>query len=543
MMRVCFGLLLASSLGAAAFFLLRSRGFDCDELEHLHAACAVSWGQVPYRDFFEHHGPALYYLLQPVLWLTGAEPSALWGSRALMAALSAATLGLIAATAFRLSGRAAAVLAPVLLACTTIFFGKAVEIRPDVPSMALLAAAAFVVASPPTRRAPLAWLGVGVLLGLATLFTQKAVVPAVALAVAQSVDACLRATNRRKGIRALHPIAWIAAGGAAAWCAAALLFSTAGAAADFFDATVVRLWRWPVRHDPLEALRPTLAADLPLWLGAAAGVATAFRYPRQAIRPIALTVALCFLGGLLVKAAYAQYYLLWFPLAAVVAAHALVGWTRATWSRPMRRIVAGTAVALAVGESILLVLAIRRGADGACPHLFERFSTVGVAAAAAVVPAALAGAAIFCAARNHRTCAMGLLVALGFGYAALRNLDTLCWSNAPQREAIARVNRLVGPGETVLDGFTGYGVFRRHAYYYWWLNPYSLALMTPAEREGELLECLQRSPPKVVCMDENVRRLPEPIVAWIERHYADGEYGIRPRIARSVPQDSSLRSD
>src|SRR3954470_12562395 len=42
------------------------REFDIDELEHAHAAWSVGSGSVPYRDFFEHHGPALYLLLAPV---------------------------------------------------------------------------------------------------------------------------------------------------------------------------------------------------------------------------------------------------------------------------------------------------------------------------------------------------------------------------------------------------------------------------------------------------------------------------------------------
>ncbi len=47
-------------VGAAMLVEVPWRGIDPDELEHVHAACAVAWGQLPYRDFFEHHTPALY---------------------------------------------------------------------------------------------------------------------------------------------------------------------------------------------------------------------------------------------------------------------------------------------------------------------------------------------------------------------------------------------------------------------------------------------------------------------------------------------------
>ena len=39
----------------ARLSLLRTRTFDTDELEHLHAAWSYHQGLLPYRDFFEHH--------------------------------------------------------------------------------------------------------------------------------------------------------------------------------------------------------------------------------------------------------------------------------------------------------------------------------------------------------------------------------------------------------------------------------------------------------------------------------------------------------
>lgn len=37
-----------------------------DETEHLHMSWLVSIGQVPYRDFFEHHNPLLWYVFAPI---------------------------------------------------------------------------------------------------------------------------------------------------------------------------------------------------------------------------------------------------------------------------------------------------------------------------------------------------------------------------------------------------------------------------------------------------------------------------------------------
>lgn len=40
-----------------------------DIIEHLHAAWLISEGQVPFRDFFEHHNPLLWYILAPLTQL------------------------------------------------------------------------------------------------------------------------------------------------------------------------------------------------------------------------------------------------------------------------------------------------------------------------------------------------------------------------------------------------------------------------------------------------------------------------------------------
>ncbi|MBO5038577.1 MAG: glycosyltransferase family 39 protein [Alphaproteobacteria bacterium] len=38
-----------------------------DNVEHIHATWLVAYGKVPYRDFFEHHNPLLWYVFAPIL--------------------------------------------------------------------------------------------------------------------------------------------------------------------------------------------------------------------------------------------------------------------------------------------------------------------------------------------------------------------------------------------------------------------------------------------------------------------------------------------
>lgn len=56
-------MLIFSSLAVLRGFY--SANFFMDTLEHIHASWLVSEGKIPYRDFFEHHNPLLWYLFAP----------------------------------------------------------------------------------------------------------------------------------------------------------------------------------------------------------------------------------------------------------------------------------------------------------------------------------------------------------------------------------------------------------------------------------------------------------------------------------------------
>ncbi|MEN6406786.1 MAG: glycosyltransferase family 39 protein [Thermoguttaceae bacterium] len=518
---------------AVLLALTSYRGVDPDEWEHLHAACCVARGELPYRDFFEHHGPALYYLLSPIFGVVGPELPALTWSRTLMWLFSVGTLVLVGRLTHRVAGPTAAMVAPALLCVTTVFFWKSIEIRPDVPAMFLITAAAgLLVRVAEGKRRAAAVFAAGVSLGLAMLLTQKALVVAAAMAVAWAVR---RKPERSRRSTAVE-LAFMVFGALLPWLVAFGLFGLAGGAAAFFEGVVGRLWHWPVRESPWTALRPTLAADLPLWFGAAAAVAATIggrftngpstsgrlvETPSSASSGrefLAMTVLFCVLGGLAAQAAYVQYYLLWFPLASALAGDQLVRWAGGPFDRKAERMILATVAALILVETALAVHAFRVGQGGALPHWFARAGGAGFQISI-VVMLVLAIAAVVCCRRDCRAAAVFCAVALGFGYAGLRDADAVCWSNHRQRAAVALVNRLVPPDETVFDGFTGFGVFRRHAYYYWWLNRYSLAMMTPDQRDRQLLTCLENDPPRVVCLDENVLALPAPVLRWIAENY------------------------
>ena len=39
-----------------------------DSVEHIHSSFLVALGYVPYRDFFQHHNPLMWFIFAPVTW-------------------------------------------------------------------------------------------------------------------------------------------------------------------------------------------------------------------------------------------------------------------------------------------------------------------------------------------------------------------------------------------------------------------------------------------------------------------------------------------
>ena len=167
---------LAAVFAVLTFALSIFRFLDGDELEHVHSAWHVLNGALPYVDFFEHHHPLLWYLLAPVLALTGESAHTIvllrMGFFLLVLATARATCSL--ALECRAS-REAAWLSVFLLLSMTTFVYVAIEIRPDVPQTLFgVVSARYFVRMLRTRAVRDAVLS-GFFAAVAFLFLQKAV--------------------------------------------------------------------------------------------------------------------------------------------------------------------------------------------------------------------------------------------------------------------------------------------------------------------------------------------------------------------------------
>jgi len=442
----------AALVGITAAMLLSrlwfvfNRVYDLDELSTMHAAWNISRGLVIYRDFFEHHTPAVYFLLAPVVGVfhTDADPAAaahaLAAGRLVMGVFAAATVALIGAVGALWRGRRTGLLAAAFAATSALFLDLTLEIRQDVPALfCFVASIAALLAADRSTRARAAWIAAaGAALGAATMFAQKyaVVVPAMALAAAIVGDTPPAATARR---RLTQAAVWLAA--AALPVAATLAWFAA------HDALGSFLWFNVAFNASLHPAPFGVLGRLPgitlrnpwLVVGGAAGALTVWKARPRAASDRALLVIAAGAAALVaaVPLPYSQHYL---PLVPPLALFGARLWPRA-----------GVAMAAACAVYATVVLAVT----------FERA--------------------------------------------------------APQVAEIEYLMSRTGSADPVLDGFTGYGVFRPSAWFYGYVNHVTIN----PEIEAALAAGLEseRIRPKVVLFDETLSAFPTAVTGYVREHY------------------------
>ena len=190
-----------------------NRRIDPDESQHLHVAWLVMQGQVPYRDFWEHHLPFFHYAMAPLTWWLADRPEIYFAGRALMVAMAAAAIVLTWHLARRLSVDGA-VWAVVVLLFLPQFAETSTETRPDVPALTAHLASLLALVSWREGRGSGALWAVGAWQGVALALSLKAVFGlAGVLAVAAGMPPPHAEPGVHAGRRACSP-GWRAGGGA-----------------------------------------------------------------------------------------------------------------------------------------------------------------------------------------------------------------------------------------------------------------------------------------------------------------------------------------
>jgi 4-amino-4-deoxy-L-arabinose transferase-like glycosyltransferase len=310
------------------------RHFDPDEFEHMRAAWFVWTGEVPYRDFFEHHTPLIYFLLAPffrfldVAHDPDSAATAFLFFRFLMLCVVVATLALQYGTLRVANDRPVALVAVLLMLNSDTMILKGIEIRPDVVAGLFIAAALWALAASRAARSASGrrtWFAVsGIALGLALLLTQKVLLALPGVFLATLVIIVLRRWEGWKApvldaaaqaIGFLIPIAVMLAG-----------FAQADAAGKFIYFNFLLNADWPIQQSPIPKVIWFVSHNPELILGLLLGAIVLLLQLRRrqevfAEEITALGVVLSLAAGLFVlPVLQPQYFYLGLPALALIAA-------------------------------------------------------------------------------------------------------------------------------------------------------------------------------------------------------------------------------
>ena len=104
-----------------------------DDLEHIHASWLVWNGEVPYRDFFEHHHSLMWYVFAPLVGVSGRNILIFYLLRFLMVLCSLLTLYIVFKLVKNyLADKTAAWLTVNIFCFSTVALNAMVQFKPDI---------------------------------------------------------------------------------------------------------------------------------------------------------------------------------------------------------------------------------------------------------------------------------------------------------------------------------------------------------------------------------------------------------------------------
>lgn len=516
-------LLLAPLAVALAWpWLAANRLYDPDEFEHLHAAWSIADGQLPYRDFFEHHGPLTYYLLAPFVTWFGDSPHLLTVHRAISAvwiAIAVAGIAAVVGSRWKLG------FGLTWLFTFPWFLEKAVEGRPDVAAGAIMIWVGWLTikASKTSNRLPA--IAAGLAFGVAALFTQKVAFLGLGIVIGGIIS------RRANGRSAAEAVFYGVVGFLVPWLLAAGWFHYCGGLSAFFERTLFTPLTWPSHQKNADEFLLHRLTNFVSWAPGHLAVFTAtvlagFIRMRSVRRradgsPVLVCGLIAHLIGAFIVPPYLQYSLIACPIAAALIAREFP----ALWRRSptlVAGLIAGGFMAAAWPRWDELI------------HVRRSFiSYLDVVTTGAVLLSALM---VVVAGLFHRKAAKKifsvilLVAAFAPGVGRLVGYH-LFWSHAAaQRQELAAFGE-ISPGP-VMDGFTGLGCLRPHVGYWWWINHHSLPLIRKEGALPSIIEAIRNRSPDVIIVDEGVQKLDANILPLLSAGYDQVSFPVRALIVK-----------
>lgn len=255
----------AIALGFAAYLF---HGYDADELQHLHIAWRIGQGELPYRDFFEHHPPLFPLLLAPLFRaFSEADAAALLLARTIALGITLITLALLYRLLRRMVSPMTACIGIGAMIALPVFGRSAMELRPDVPGLLTITGAVLILArnmQPGKMTGARPAFVAGALFGTAVCFTQKALVPLAGAAVWMGSAFLFAPPQREERRRRITALLALIAGAGLVVGACALLFAVQGAGRAFWQHVIAINLRWKRIAPGWHCMPETLLLCFPL---------------------------------------------------------------------------------------------------------------------------------------------------------------------------------------------------------------------------------------------------------------------------------------
>lgn len=253
--------------GFAAYLF---HGFDADELQHLHSAWRIGQGELPYRDFFEHHPPLLYLLIAPLFRsFSEADLTVLLLARAIALGVTLITLALLYRLLRRMVSPVIACIAIGAMIALPVFGRSAMELRPDVPGLLTITGAILVLLrniQPGKMAGVRAAFVAGVLFGTAFCFTQKALVPLVGVVGWMGAAFLCSPPQQEERRRRIAALLALVAGAGVTVGGSVLLFAVQGAGGAFWQHAVAINLGWKRIAPGWHCMPETLLLCFPLFV-------------------------------------------------------------------------------------------------------------------------------------------------------------------------------------------------------------------------------------------------------------------------------------
>lgn len=530
----------ASALTAVAFVwrwpLLHTRWFDPDEFQHLHAAWYVSQGFLPFRDFFEHHMPLIYLVIAPLYSFFDVGSNSddavafLFVARRCMWLFMGVAFALVAILGATWRDARVGMVGMLFLANTLMFLEKTVEIRPDPLALmfwlACLLGTLHAVRSRTTDGGARWWFfASGALLAAGILTTQKLLfaLPGFGLAMLwHLLDPRSSGTLRRR----LEMAGWQLIGFTVPMALMLGFFALSGALREFIQYNLLLNVDWSeVRFSPAGYLKQLVVQNPELVALGVVGtmwtIVCMFR--RHAFLRGDYIIALPLVGfvaGLfIIPVPYRQYYVTFLPLFALMAARTLVDGLdtlrairqRMPWaSWQMCGALAFVVTAVAMYPALRFALSSPTGWRVAFVIMW--------------LGAALCVATAFTMRAEALAAALFVLALSAYPFQQMH--AAFARTNVQQLKEVKYILENTSPSETVMDGWSGLGVFRPHAYRYHFLHDEARAMLTDTDR-ASLLEGLRSGEiaPSMIILDRDLRRVSPEITAYLTEHYEPTNVG------------------